>query len=159
MDPGYFRIFIFLFFGFSLVFLMLWGLGGLAAAFVLSLAMTPLIMLITIKIGGVAGKLFTGVNREWDPEELLAIEFNKVRSALGHKRYDEGLRRINQILLANPDHPEALYLKARIVWQGFQNHGSAVSCLNRILTAADRREQYHRWARNFLAELEESRLR
>jgi hypothetical protein len=48
--------------------------GGLAAAFVVSLVLTPLLMITLDKIGGFTGRLYTGGKARWRPEELLAIK-------------------------------------------------------------------------------------
>jgi tetratricopeptide (TPR) repeat protein len=137
----YFRIVVWQFMAYSLPGALAGGWHGLVAAFVLSLVLAPLIVLITSK--GKAGS---------SPSDL-ANELSLVRCDVVLQNYDEALGQINKILRSNPDEPEVLYLKAQIVWRGFRNHDSAVNCLNKALAVADPRDQYYGWAQNFMVEL------
>ena len=69
-------------------------------------------------------------------------------------RFDDALIKIDEVLAKDPDFGEALLLKARILWEGFEDANAARQCLLKILAGApDERAVFHRWAHNFYEEL------
>jgi tetratricopeptide (TPR) repeat protein len=148
---GFFRVIVWLFMAFSLPGFLAGGWHGLVAAFALSFVMAPLIVLITSKIDALS-RLNTGKNTESRSKEL-ANELSLIRCDVILGNYDEALSHINQILRNNPDEPEVLYMKAQIVWRGFRNQDSAVTCLEKALAVADPQDQYYGWSQNLLVEL------
>ena len=57
----------------------------------------------------------------------------------------------------DPNFPEALFLKAKILWEGFEDREAAKSCLlNIIRVEPDKDALYHRWALDLYRELSKS---
>ena len=90
--------------------------------------------------------------RERLESDLQQIRYHKMR-----KEWDIALRKANDVLMQDPDYPEALFLKAQIVWEGFGNRGSAVSNLERVKTTVDdHASSIYRWSCSLLKEIEET---
>jgi tetratricopeptide (TPR) repeat protein len=69
-------------------------------------------------------------------------------------QFDDALIKIDEVLAKDPDFVEALLLKARILWEGFEDARAARQCLLKILAGApDEKAVFHRWALNFYEEL------
>jgi tetratricopeptide (TPR) repeat protein len=86
--------------------------------------------------------------------EQLAGDLNVVRHHKLFNRFDEALIKIENVLAKDPDFPEALFLKARILWEGFEDREAAKSCLLKIIKMEpDQDALYHRWALDFYREL------
>lgn len=64
-------------------------------------------------------------------------------------RYDEALLAVGDALAKDPEFPEALFLKAQILLQGFEAISEANQCLIKVMkTEKDPDATLHRWARN-----------
>lgn len=149
----FFRIFIWLFGAASLPSLLIGGLAGLAVALVLSLVMTPLVMLLTSKLAHFAGRLYSGKDANWSEQELLKAELVQARFFMDHKRYQEALVKLDATLAKDGDFSEALYLKAQVLWHGFEDRSSAIQVLRHLLASGAPTDQYYRWALVLLDEL------
>ncbi len=104
--------------------------------------------------------VFYGTGREgqWSREELINIELHRVRCAKIKGFYKQALNHVNAILAIEPDFPEALLLKAQILWEGFGNAGAAQAHLEKLMCViTDKNDRYYRWARNFYDELSQFR--
>ena len=54
---------------------------------------------------------------------------------------------VDKVLEQAPDLPDALYLKAQILWEGYGDGKAAKEYLQRIVSILpDENETYHRWA-------------
>ena len=81
-------------------------------------------------------------------------ELHQARHQKTQKNYHKALVTVNGILKNAPDLPEALYLKAQILVQGYRKGDEAKILLQRILTVLpERGETYHRWAETLLDEI------
>ena len=60
---------------------------------------------------------------------------------------------INSVLEKDPDHPDALYLKATILWEGFEKQNSSMACFQRVMELVPRDHTLYRWASNYLKEI------
>ena len=61
---------------------------------------------------------------------------------------DRALYLVNQVIDKAPDLPEALFLKAQILWEGFGNQ-AAEGYLKKVLRLVKVGEPLHRWALNY----------
>ena len=96
------------------------------------------------------GRTRTVMTQREDSEVRLA----RVRHFKMQKRYDRALATVNEILEADPEFPEGIYLKATILWEGFGNSGAARRHLVRVLEmVADPEEGLHRWSKHLLEEM------
>jgi tetratricopeptide (TPR) repeat protein len=94
--------------------------------------------------------------------DQLAGELVKARLMKASKRFDEALEVINKTLDRLPDYPEALLLKAQILWEGYSDYPAAKACLQHVLQMEKMRNEkdktVRRWCANLLKEmLEEKR--
>ncbi len=108
------------------------------------------------KTGEFLGDAFCGTGREgqWSREELINIELNQAKCAKMKGCHKQALIHVNAILEIEPDFPEALLLKAQILWEGFGNAGGAQAHLDKLMRAnTDKNGRYQRWARNLYDEL------
>ena len=97
------------------------------------------------KVGsGVGGMLSGWSSRPVDPRETLAADLEKARYSKREGRFQEALRIINGVLDQEPDFPDALYLKARILWEGFGNREGAAGCLKNVMGLVQDHETLYR---------------
>ena len=131
------------------------GLKGIMVAFVFSLVVSSLIMLILEKFGrSTASFLYGGGYGSWSKREQLLGDLNTVKHHKMRKEYDQALEVANRILKVDPDFSEAIFLKAQILWEGFKNTAAARGYLKQIIeTKKDRDETIHRWASTLYDEL------
>ena len=155
------RTFIWLFFPFSLIGVLLGAslygiLGvilGMFAAGLLSLLVTPIILFILNAFGNAAGRLYTGPKARWTLREQLEGDLNKARHFKSRKEFRSALRAVNGILKEDSDFPEALFLKAQILVEGFRNPESAKGYLKRIMETTQNNATINRWALTYYYEL------
>jgi tetratricopeptide (TPR) repeat protein len=80
----------------------------------------------------------------------LSGDLNVVRYHKLCHRFDDALIKIEEILARDPDFAEALFLKAQILWEGFEDRKAARKCLLKIMAVEpDENAVFHRWALNF----------
>lgn len=89
-------------------------------------------------------------NREVLESDMQQARFYKIK-----KDYDKALEKVNEILKFDSEHPEALFLKSQIAWEGYRNHDSAMSCLNKIHEIIkDQNTMIYRWSDSLMEEIE-----
>ena len=89
--------------------------------------------------------------------DQLAADLNVVRYHRLCNRFDHALLALEAVLAKAPDSPEALFLKAQILWEGFGDREGAKNSLIRILKVApDEKSVFRRWALKFYRELSEA---
>jgi tetratricopeptide (TPR) repeat protein len=134
---------------------------GLMIAAVVSAMIGSAASIITGKISGGAINAFYGLGRRtFSLREQLAGDLNVVRHHKLFNRFDEALIKIEDVLAKDPDFPEALFLKAQILWQGFEDLKAARQCLLRIIKVEpDKKALFHRWAMNLYREMSEKAQR
>ena len=89
--------------------------------------------------------------------ERLAGELVKARLMKASHRFDEALEIINRTLDRLPDYPEALLLKAQILWEGYADYPGAKACLQQVIRMKKMRneqeETVRRWCKTLLKEM------
>jgi predicted Zn-dependent protease len=78
----------------------------------------------------------------------LAGELDKIKYSKREKNFDRALRQVNELLAKEPEFPEALFLKAQILWEGFGNQ-AAEGYLKKVLRLVKVGEPLHRWALSY----------
>ena len=133
------------------------GIKGVVITFILSLAITPVVMFVLDKFSGSTSSLiYGGSNGTWSERELLEGDLNMVKYYKMRKEYDHALKAVNHILNKDPEFSEALLIKAQILWEGFKNSAAAKANLNKIMEMKKEEDKsFHRWASNFYNELTE----
>jgi hypothetical protein len=115
---------------------------GLAASGFASL----LTLLITDTFGGGAAFLFRGRKANWNLREQLEGDINQVRLCKMNRHFDQALLKVEEVLSRAPDYPVALYLKAAILWEGFDEPIEAKRYLDRVEKATEKTDPYQIWA-------------
>jgi len=70
------------------------------------------------------------------------------------QRHDLALGCIDEILAAAPNYIEALFLKAQILWEGYQDSAAAKKCLIHVIKVEpDKEAPFHRWAVSLYREI------
>lgn len=112
------------------------------------------------RLGSLLGGLLSGwSSRRATDRETLAADMGKARYSKREGRFQEALTILNGVLAKDPDYPDALFLKARVLWEGFKKGGSAKVCLRKVMQLVSRDEALHRWASSYYDEVIEAEKR
>lgn len=86
-------------------------------------------------------------------DQLIAT-LNQARFHKMSKRHDLALACIDEVLATDPAFPEALFVKAQILWEGYQDSAAAKQCLiNLMKIEPDKEATFHRWAVSLYREI------
>jgi hypothetical protein len=122
-----------------------------------SLCSLPLCVLYALaveKIGSVLGGLFTGwTSKKISRREQLIADLAVAKQGKRSGQFEASLKTINSVLTKDPDFPDALYLKAQILWEGFKHPSESKKCLRKIMHILDTGEPLYRWSRNYYDEI------
>ena len=121
---------------------------------IISLCVIPLCIFFSFlieKIGGGLGSLLSGsTSRRISRDERFSGEINKIKFSKREGRFDPALQMVNTVLHEAPDYPEAMLLKAQILWEGYGKADTAKGYLNRIRELTPEDDKFHRWATSYL---------
>jgi hypothetical protein len=151
------KFLVWLFGPLCVVCLFYFGLIGVVIAFILSIVITPATMFALDKFsGGTSSLIYGGGHGTWSDREQLEGDLNTVKYYKVNKKYDQALKTVNNILKRDPEFTEAIFIKAQILWDGFENSAAAKANLKKITEIKiDKDESIHRWASNLYDELTE----
>ena len=129
---------------------------GLMAAVAVSAVIGSITTAVSGKISGGAINVFYGLGRRTiGLRDRLAGDLNVVRYHKLCSRFDEALIKIEDVLAQDPEFSEALFLKAQILWEGFEDARAAKECLLKIIRVEpDTRAVFHRWALNLYGDIQ-----
>lgn len=115
---------------------------------IFSLCSLPLCILyayVVEKLGFVLGGMLTGwSSRRVGLREQLSADLEKARHSKRNGRFEESLRLINGVLDKDQNFPDALYLKAQILWEGFGRSNESKKLLRRVMQLVSNEELLHR---------------
>jgi len=99
--------------------------------------------------------LFLGLGRaNWSLHEQLECSMSQAKYYKMQKYFDKALKTINEVIAKDPEYPEALFLKASILWEGFGNSGAAKIYLQKVIEIVpNENEPFHQWALSLYDEL------
>ena len=144
----------------ALLALRIWNRGVLFTfkdVMIFSLWVMPLCALMVYvveKFGSGLGRFLSGwSSRRLTTRETLAADLDKARYNKREGRFQEALTIINGVLDKDPNFPDALFLKAQILWKGFGNAGVAKECLKKVMQLVPKDETLHRWASSYYDEV------
>jgi tetratricopeptide (TPR) repeat protein len=131
------------------------AVAGLLAATAVSALIGSAATIFSGFVGGGAVNALYGTGRRIiGVRERLAGDLNVVRYHKLCNRFDEALIKIEEVLARDPDFTEALFLKAQLLWEGFEDREAAGECLLKIIKVEpDEKAVFRRWALNFYREL------
>jgi len=76
------------------------------------------------------------------------------------QRHDLALGCVDEVLATAPNYTEALFLKAQILWEGYQDSAAAKTCLLHLIKVeSDKEAPFHRWAVSLYREIATSTLK
>jgi tetratricopeptide (TPR) repeat protein len=132
---------------------------GLVVAFLVSAAIGSASFAVTGRIGDGAVNTLFGLGRTTiGTRERMAGDLNVVRYHKLCNQFEDALLKIEEILAKDPDFPEALFLKAQILWEGFEDRQAAKECLLKIIKVEpDKKAVFRRWALSFYGEMSEGK--
>jgi tetratricopeptide (TPR) repeat protein len=130
--------------------------------FILSLCAIPLSIIYAYtveRLGSGIGGILTGwTARKIPAREQLSADLARARYAKGSGHFEDALKIINQVLEKDPDFPDALYLKAHILWEGFNNSTDALENLIRIMELVRDDEPIYHWASSYYHEVKKGHI-
>ncbi len=131
------------------------GVPGLVFAIPGSFALAVMVELLTVTIGAGSSNLLYGTGRSIrHPREQFAGTLNQARYQKMCNDFTEARITIDSVLAREPNFPEALLLKAQIIWEGFQDAVGAKECLIEILRVEpNKKSPFHRWALSLYKEI------
>ena len=131
--------------------------GGLGVLIAIPVSATVSLFSVIISglIGGGSVNLLYGTGRKnIDVRDQLSGTMSQARCHKMSQDYDRALTFVEEVLDKDPDYPEALFLKAQILWEGFKDSNGAKGCLcQAIELVPNKHEPIHRWAFQFLSEI------
>ncbi|MFA5321451.1 MAG: hypothetical protein WC373_02160 [Smithella sp.] len=130
--------------------MLIGGLMGLLIAVLLSIPLAVLVYLIARKIGDFAGRLF-GVGRKpaWTIKERFQGEIEQAMFFKRQQQYYRALKKVNGILKQAPEFAEALFLKAQILWEGYNTANGAKRYLDMASKCVLAQEHLHCWIKSY----------
>ena len=148
-------------FAVAAMFIIFMSTGGelftLKHLFLFSMGSIPLCLLFAYsieKLGSVLGNAFTGwSSKKTSLRESLSADFAKAKLSKRRGEYKEALKVIDEVLEKDSEFADALYLKAQILWEGFENREGALECLRKVMILVPQQEPLHRWASYYFIDI------
>ncbi|MBW2207801.1 MAG: tetratricopeptide repeat protein [Deltaproteobacteria bacterium] len=137
----------------------LWVIGlftgvGLVAYHIATIPLALICVLAVEQIGEGVGILFSGWStRKGGGREALRADIERAKHSKRNGRFEEALAIIDGVLEQDTEFPEALYLKAQFLWEGFSKPADARKCLQKVLQLTAKEETLHRWASSLYDEV------
>jgi hypothetical protein len=128
--------------------LILGGIPGLLIGIAASAGVAFTSDIFCGAIGSGSVNLLYGTGRRTSSlREQLTGDLNVVRFHKMNRRFDRALETVEEVLAKDPDFPEALFLKAQVLWDGFEDYAGTSQCLQRVMEVSqDENATFHRWA-------------
>ena len=117
--------------------LVLWGVLGILVALLVSIVAAMVSEALSDFFGGSVQILYGVGRRTMTVRDQLAGTMSIARNHKMNKRFDQALLSIEEALAKDPAYPEALLLKAQILWEGFGDADEAKKCLETIMEPAN----------------------
>ena len=122
-------------------------------SFFISLVIALVVDYLSSQLGNTSGKLFTGGAANWSLMEQLAGVLNEARLAKREERFDDAIRILDAVLGQAPEFPEALFLKAQVLVDGFNDIDQAKLCLIKAMKLTSESDEYYRWSETLYREI------
>ena len=131
------------------------GLQGVLYAIPGSVVAASAVELLSGRLGSGSVNVLYGMGRNHRaPRDQLIGTLTQARVHKMNKCHDQALICIEEVLTADPNFPEALLVKAQILWDGYQDGPAAKHCLIDLMKAEpDKEATFHRWAVSLYKEI------
>ncbi len=116
------------------------------------IAMPPTILSLFLieKLGSIIGNLLSGwTSGTHDPKGAVVADLEKVRAYRRKGEFEEALSTIDRVITTMPNLPDALYLKAQVLCEGFKKHSEAKKFLGKAMALTSNDETIHQWASSY----------
>jgi hypothetical protein len=124
---------------------------------ILSLCSIPFCVLyayVIEKLGsGLSGLLSGWISREISLRDQFSADLEKAREHKRESHPEEALDIINELLNKEEDFPDALFLKAQILWEKFGRSVESKQLFRRVMQLATKEDPLHRWSSNYCHEI------
>jgi len=115
---------------------------------------------ISMAIKTTIGKLFNAVGGGPTSHRVMRGELKKnINQANYLKRsgdYHNALKTVNLIIQIDPGYPDALLLKAQVLWEGFDNKKAAIPIIGQILMTTNKEDAVHQRALWLATDIDDS---
>jgi tetratricopeptide (TPR) repeat protein len=130
-------------------------LYGILVATVLSIVVGLITTAFTDTIGkSTSGMLYGQGKSTIKLQERLEGDLQQARFHKMNHRYEKALGFVDGALDQDPDFPDALFLKAQILWEGFQDSRAAKECIGQIMQLLPTTDEpLYRWSTYLLSEI------
>jgi hypothetical protein len=160
------RIFIlrallcFLIFFSALLAMFIWNKGMLFTLrhlFIFSLFFIPFSILCAYTVERL-GIYLGGILSFWSsekvsPQEQLSADLEKARHSKRKDRFEDALNIINDVLNKDADFPDALFLKAQILWEGFGKTVESKTLFRRVMQVVASDDHLYRWSSDYIDQI------
>jgi hypothetical protein len=125
--------------------------------FIFALCAIPLSILcafIVERAGSSLSGMFLGwSSKKISPREQLTADLEKARYSKMNNRFEESLEIVNHVLSSDENFPDALFLKAQILWEGLGKSVEAKNLFRRVIQLVSVEAPLHRWSLKYIDEI------
>jgi tetratricopeptide (TPR) repeat protein len=118
--------------------------------FIFAIPCIPLALVyvyVVEKLGSGVGALLTGWrSSRFTDREALSGDLGMAKYHKRDGNYEVALKIISKVLEKDSNYPEALYVKAEILWEGFGRLAEAKICVKKVLREVPYEQTLHQWA-------------
>ena len=134
---------------------MIAGLQGVLYAIPGSVVAASTVEHLSGRLGSGSVNVLYGMGRvHRTSRDQLTGTLTRARVHKMNKRHHQALACIDEVLASDPNFPEALFAKAQILWEGYQDGPAAKLCLIELMKAEpDKKAIFHRWAVSLYKEI------
>lgn len=101
------------------------------------------------------GMLSFRSSKRISPREQLSADLEKARHSKRNSRFQESLEIIEEVLRKDANFPEALFLKAQVLWDGFGKSVESKQIFRRVMKLVRAGDPLYRWSSYYINEITE----
>jgi len=106
------------------------------------------------KLGSGLGELLLGwSSRKVSRRDQFSADLEKARHSKREGRFEEALDIMNVVLDNEEDLPDALFLKAQILWEGFGRSVESKKLFRRVMQLVSTEDPLYRWSTHYCDEI------
>ena len=135
-----------------------WAIGGIPGVLMAlpgSIVAALAVEIFTGKLGDGSVNILYGTGRlDRTMRDQFIGTLSQARFHKMSRRHDLALECVDEVLAAAPNYIEALFLKAQILWEGYQDSAAAKNCLKHVIKVEpDKEAPFHCWAVSLYKEI------
>ena len=125
--------------------------------FIISLVSIPFCILYAYTIeklgSGLGGSPLGWSSRKVSRRDQFSADLEKARHSKRDGRFEEALDIMNVVLDSEEDLPDALFLKAQILWEGFGRSVESKKLFRRVMQCVSTEDPLYRWSSHYCDEI------